>query len=140
MAYINIELANAWTDKDRLNLTTIDANLENQIASQVIQRASQAFDVTFWTDITNTPMLIKSIISMTYVGRSYQSKTLDNISGLDNYGTKLIEDARLLLDAVVKGEIQLFDEEGNPIPIYSTGVISGEPMESEPFFTVAMEF
>ena len=31
MAYINIALANAWTDKDRLNLTTIDADLDGTL-------------------------------------------------------------------------------------------------------------
>lgn len=140
MSYIDVALVNAWTDKDRYNLTTIDGQLESQIAAQVIQRASQAFDTHSWSNSATTPMIIKSIIAMIYVGRSYQAKTLDNINGIDNYGTKLVEDGYRFLEAVVAGELQLFDEDGNLIPIISSGVISGEPLESEPFFSVSMEF
>ena len=140
MAYINIALANAWTDKDRLNLTTIDADLENQIASQVIERASQAFDTSLWQNTATTPTIIKSIIAMMYVGRSGQARTQDNINGVDNYWTKLVEDAMRLLDSVIRGELVLRDDDGEIIPVISAGAISGEPIESEPFFNVLMDF
>ena len=140
MAYIDVQLANAWTDKDRFNLTAIDVNLENQIASQVIERASQAFDTATWENSATTPPIILSIIAMIYTGRYGQSKTQDNISGIDNYWTKLVEDANKILENLIIGEITLRDDDGNIIPIISSGVISGEPLESEPFFSVAMEF
>lgn len=140
MSYIDVTLANAWTDKDRLKLTAIDVYLENQIASQVIQRASRAFDTTDWENAVTTPPIILSIIAMTYAGRYGQSKTQDNISGMDNYWTKLVEDANKILENLIIGEITLRDIDGEIIPINSSGVISGEPIESEPFFSVAMEF
>lgn len=140
MPYIDATLANAWTDGDRLNLTDINVKLENQIAAQVIQRASRAFDTATWENSATTPPIILSIIAMIYTGRYGQSKTQDNISGIDNYWTKLVEDANRILDNLIIGEITLRDDEGNIIPIISSGVISGEPLESEPFFTVAMEF
>ena len=140
MSYIDVTLANAWTDKDRLNLTAIDVNLENQIASQVIERASQAFDTSLWENTATTPTIIKSIIAMMYVGRSGQARTQDNINGVDNYWTKLVEDAMRLLDSVIRGELVLRDEDGEIIPVISAGAISGEPIESEPFFNVLMDF
>ena len=140
MAYIDVALANAWTDKDRFNLTAIDVNLENQIASQVIERASQAFDTSLWQNSATTPTMIKSIIAMMYVGRSGQARTQDNINGVDNYWTKLVEDAMRLLDSVIRGELALRDEDGEIIPVISAGAIYGEPRESEPFFSVLMEF
>lgn len=140
MPYIDATLANAWTDKDRLNLTAIDVNLENQIASQVIQRASRAFDTATWENSATTPPIIRSIIAMIYAGRYGQSKTQDNISGIDNYWTKLVEDANKILENLIIGEITLRDSDGVIIPVVSSGVISGEPIESEPFFSVAMEF
>ena len=140
MSYIDVTLANAWTDKDRLNLTAIDVNLENQIASQVIQRASRAFDTAYWENSATTPPIILSIIAMIYTGRYGQSKTQDNISGIDNYWTKLVEDANKILESLILGEITLVDSDGEIIPVVSSGVISGEPTESEPFFNVAMEF
>ena len=140
MAYIDVALANAWTDKDRFNLTAIDVNLENQIASQVIERASQAFDTSLWQNTATTPTIIKSIIAMMYVGRSGQARTQDNINGVDNYWTKLVEDAMRLLDSVIRGELLLRDDDGVIIPVISAGAISGEPIESEPFFSVLMDF
>ena len=140
MAYIDVALANAWTDKDRFNLTAIDVNLENQIASQVIERASQAFDTSLWENTATTPTIIKSIIAMIYVGRSGQARTQDNINGVDNYWTKLVEDAMRLLDSVIRGELVLRDEDGEIIPVISAGAIYGEPGESEPFFNVLMDF
>ena len=140
MAYIDVALANAWTDKDRFNLTAIDVNLENQIASQVIERASQAFDTSLWVNTDTTPTIIKSIIAMIYVGRSGQARTQDNINGVDNYWTKLVEDAMRLLDSVIRGELVLRDEDGEIIPVISAGAIYGEPVESEPFFNVLMDF
>ena len=140
MAYIDVQLANAWTDKDRFNLTAIDVNLENQIASQVIERASQAFDTSLWVNTGTTPTIIKSIIAMIYVGRSGQARTQDNINGVDNYWTKLVEDAMRLLDSVIRGELVLRDEDGEIIPVISAGAIYGEPGESEPFFNVMMDF
>lgn len=140
MPYIDVKLANAWTDKDRLDLTAIDVNLENQIASQVIQRASRAFDTATWENSATTPPIILSIIAMVYAGRYGQSKTQDNISGIDNYWTKLVEDANKILESLIIGEITLRGSDGVIIPIVSSGVISGEPIESEPFFSVAMEF
>lgn len=140
MPYINTGLVNAWTDRDRFNLIAIDDNLEYQIASQVIERASQVFDTSTWADTATTPKIIISIIAMQYAGRSYQSKTLDNISEMDNYGSKLIDDSNLLLDKIIMGEIGLRDEDGNPIPMISSGVISGEPTEGEPSFSMELEF
>ena len=140
MAYIDVALANAWTDKDRFNLTAIDVNLENQIASQVIERASQAFDTSLWQNTATTPTIIKSIIAMMYVGRSGQARTQDNINGVDNYWTKLVEDAIRLLDSVIRGELVLRDEDVEIIPVISAGAIYGEPVESEPFFNVLMDF
>ena len=77
---------------------------------------------------------------MIYTGRYGQSKTQDNISGIDNYWTKLVEDANKILENLIIGEITLRDIDGVIIPVVSSGVISGEPLESEPFFSVAMEF
>ena len=131
MAYIDVALANAWTDKDRFNLTAIDVNLENQIASQVIERASQAFDTSLWVNTATTPTIIKSIIAMMYVGRSGQARTQDNINGVDNYWTKLVEDAMRLLESVIRGELVLRDEDGETIPVISAGAIYGEPGESD---------
>lgn len=140
MSYITVELANAWTDKGRLNLVTLDEELESQIADQIIGRASQVFDTSLWLDGLTTPKLILSIIAMQYAGRWYQSKTLDNISEIDNYGSKLIRDSNQILDAVILGEIALRDDDGEIIIPISSGVISGEPFEGDPQFSMELEF
>ena len=64
MPYIDVALANAWTDGDRLNLTDINVKLENQIASQVIQRASRAFDTATWE---NSATLVDLVMGQRYM-------------------------------------------------------------------------
>lgn len=138
---LTADLVNAWTDKDRLNLTSLDAELESQIASQVIAQASQAFDTSLWTSANNTPTLIKSVMAMIYAGRMYQNRNIDSVDDLTFYGSKLIQDANALLDNIIGGLIVLKDAvTGVVISMANPSQIIFEPIESEPAFSMEMTF
>ena len=141
MTILTTALVNAWTDKDRLNLTALDLDLESQIASQVIAQASQAFDTSTWVSEATTPTLIKSVMAMMYVGRIYQNRNIDSVDDLTFYGSKLIQDANSLLNNIISGLIVLRDAGGGGGgPGGSPAQISYEPIESDPMFSMEMIF
>ena len=141
MTILTSALVNAWTDKDRLNLTALDSNLESQIASQVIAQASQAFDTSTWVSEATTPTLIKSVMAMMYAGRIYQNRNIDSVDDLTFYGSKLIQDANTLLENIISGLIVLKDAStGVVVPMASPAQISYEPIESDPMFSMEMIF
>ena len=140
MAILTTALVNAWTDKDRLNLTTLDNDLESQIASQVIAQASQAFDTSSWISEATTPMLIKSVMAMMYAGREYQNRNIDAVDDITFYGSKLIQDAEALLNNIISGLIVLKDTTNTVVPMSTSSKISYEPIESNPAFSMEMIF
>lgn len=141
MAILTSELVNAWTDKDRYNLTTLDATLADQIAAQVIGQASQAFDTATWVSSATTPDLIKSVMAMLYVGRVYQARNIDTVDDISFYGSKLILDAEALLENIISGATKITL---NGVVLESIGSANGalifEPTESEPLFYMDMLF
>lgn len=102
MARITPGDANAWTDKAKLNLTALDSELETSVASQVLGRVSQIYDVSGWTDQNSTPELIKSIIAMMYVAWHFQ-RVYSEDTDISNYGILLMDRAEALLDGIVSG-------------------------------------
>lgn len=139
MPLITLEDAKPWST-GRLELDSLDDVLANQVGSQVIARVSPVFETSGWLTPNTTPTLIKSIICMIYVGREYQKHHVTEVSELDYYGTKLIEDANLLIDSLLAGLLFLLDEDGNPILPYKGGMLQFEPVESDPAFSMGLNF
>lgn len=106
MSYITKEGVNAWADGSKLSLTVLDGELETSVASQVLARVSQAYDVSSWTDSSNTPQLIKSVMAMMYMGYYYQ-RVYSEDTQLNNYGIYLIERAEKMLDNIVTGVVDI---------------------------------
>jgi hypothetical protein len=103
MAFIQASDANAWADKSKLNITVLDADLESQTAAEVLGRVSAAYDVSAWTGFSNTPTLVRKIISMLYVGWFYE-RTYSEDEDTSNYGAMLIDSAERLLIGIESGQ------------------------------------
>lgn len=133
MAYINIQEANAWTDKSKLNLETLDVELEKSLASQVLARVSQVYDVSSWVDSNSTPQIIRKIIAMLYVAWHYE-RVYSEDSSTSDYGIMLMDQAEALLNSIADGVIQITD-----IPVIpSPNALAGTPgfQSSEPVFAM----
>lgn len=145
MATITTELVNAWTDKDKLNITSIDVNgLEPQIVAQVLSKLSSKFDVSYWQTTATTPKLVLSVMAMIYAGRTYQETYATDGVDVDSYGTMLIADAESLLNSILDGTSTLSDAGGTiiilPSPNVSSNLSFGFESDwellSEPKFTM----
>lgn len=133
MPYITVAEANAWTDKSKLNLATLDGELEKSVAGQVLAEASQAYDVSSWVDLTNTPSLVRKIIAMMYVAWYFERVYSEDTSTSD-YGIMLMTKADELLKSIVDGTILLTDM---PV-IPSTNAQADTPsfLSTEPVFSM----
>ncbi len=138
--YLTTQSVLAWSNGDKVTwAATVDANLDSQIASQVLAKAARAFDISGWYDSSTTPKLILSIIAMHYVGRKFQEMYGEDSLNSD-YGTALITDANNMLENLIRGDLILLDEDLIPTVSSAVGSISFEPLESDPLFSVKMSF
>lgn len=112
----NIELneANAWTDKTKAFLTELETDLEAAQAAEVLARLSSVYAVSGWTTPANTPALVRKIIAMLYVGWYYQ-RTYSEDEESNSYGLMLIAAAENLLDGLTGSTILLEDVEVSPL-------------------------
>lgn len=114
MAHITEEDAQAWLEETKLEIGSLDAAMESQIASEVLGRISTAgYDVSGWTDSATTPALVKKVISMYYGGWFYD-KVYSETDDTNSYATRLKRAAATLLRGIVEGSIDLVEVEGPP--------------------------
>lgn len=111
MVRILLADAQAWAEATKLNLSALDLNLLNQTEEQIIIKLqSCGIDTTTiatWTDNTNTPTFIKSIIAMYYVAWVYDRQYSEEQSGGNDYAAMLRQHAQMLLDGICSGTVEL---------------------------------
>ena len=110
MANIDIQEAQAWSEKTKLDLgTALDGELEASISSQVISTIAQVYDVSSWVDSSTTPRLVRSIIAMDYVAWWYDRQYSEDAGGGSSYGALLRSRADMLVAGILAGTISLVD-------------------------------
>lgn len=131
MAHIQLQDAQAWLESTKMNLQTLDVNLENQISSEVLGRISDTYnDPTFgvptWTSYANTPQLVKTAIAMIYAGWAYDRQYSEQVigagvpaargggvGGAGTYGSILRDNAELLIQGIISSSILLAEIQPN---------------------------
>lgn len=119
MQHITVEDAQAWADGVKLNIATLDSDLEDSISTQVLAEVSQAYDVSSWTSSTGTPSLIRKIIAMEYVGWYFQ-RVYSEDDEANSYGLQLISEAKSLIAGIVAGTLNLPDAPAGSQQLLST--------------------
>ena len=100
MAHIVLGDVKAWLEKTKLDPSTIEANLETQIATLIKSRLQPVFDTSGWVNDSNTPPLVRTIIAMYYVAAIYdRTYTDENPEDTNTYANVL----RRLADANIAG-------------------------------------
>ncbi len=105
-AHITIAQAKAWADGVKLDVTSLDAELELQESNEVLGELSSAFTVTTWIDATTTPPLVQKIIAMKYVGWLFQ-RIYSEDSDISTYGMLLLAESDKLIDGLVNGSLTI---------------------------------
>lgn len=113
MAHMSVGEVQSWLESTKATLTAIDAPTEAQIAGEVLGRLALTFGdkVPSWIDQTNTPQIVRQIISMFYAGWFYDSRYAEVETGESNtsYGATLRRWALKLLQDVIDGLVVLVE-------------------------------
>lgn len=137
MSNVTLLELNAWNEPTKSALTDIDAELEKQVAATVLSKLSSLHDVASWTDATNTPMAVKTIIAMYYISWHYdKTYAADGDHSTDDYAKRLRDWAGSLLEDLASGETDIPGEDpvetGQPA-FYPTDASSAlEPTSDDP--------
>ena len=107
MARITPDDAQGWGESTKLDLSTLDASLLNQIEAEILGRLSSAYDSTLWVDDLTTPSLVKVIIAKTYVAWFYDRQYSENQDEGNDYAALLRMNAEMLMTGLIDGTIDI---------------------------------
>lgn len=107
MPRILIDDVKAWVESTKLNPTSLDANLLGQLEEEILSRIGSAYDTSGWTDNTNTPNLVKVIISKSYAGWLYDKFYSENQSEPNEYAQMLKANAEMLIMGIIDRTIEI---------------------------------
>lgn len=106
--YITVDEANAYADKNKLIVTSVDIDLETSQAALLFAKLGQVYDVSTWVSDTTTPSLVRKVLAMYYTGWFYL-RTYSEDEDTSTYGQMLIRQADELLAGIVAGTLVLSD-------------------------------
>lgn len=125
MSRIEVEDAQAWAEKTKLPIATLEPNLVSQVEGQVLDRLSGGFDTSTWLDSATTPPIIKSVIAMFYVSWIYDKQYSEDQQQLNDYAMLLRAQAESLMIGIMDGSTAI---PGLPVP--TTGGPAFYPTDS----------
>lgn len=111
MARIEAKDAKGWGEPTKLDLSTLDLYLLDQIETEVLGRLNGVFTTTTWTDNTNTPSLVKVIIAKAYVAWFYDRQYSENQGEANEYALMLRANSEMLITGLIDGTIELPPDE-----------------------------
>jgi hypothetical protein len=143
MTHISAQDAKAWFKGTEVswNLSTDpDAQAhESQIASQVLSRVAQAFDVTSWVDSETTPLLVRSAIAMQLVAWWYD-RAYSTTDDVNPYSANLRAMSERIVLGILNGTMELLDADQPSTQSGLSASIAGELLITEPVFTMGKVF
>lgn len=113
MSHITVAEANAWFESTKLALTSIESELEAQVASSILSRLTAVFDVSAWIDQTSTPKLVRSIIAMYYCSWVYDRAYSDDAKEENDYANLLRRMAEANILGLLSGVIVIPESPDN---------------------------
>lgn len=106
-----------WLESTKLTITSIDQELELSAQSTVFSQVSSRYDTSGWVDVSTTPPLIRSVVSMFIAGwiynRAYSEATQDS----NSWGNYLLSSAALIISGIVNGAVDIPDQDPDLSPL-----------------------
>jgi len=75
VARVTRDECQAWLERTKLTIDTLDSNLLEHLEEEVLDRIAGTLDVSTWTDQVTTPKLIRTIIARCSPGCFYSPST-----------------------------------------------------------------
>lgn len=150
MALITLTEATAWAEQTKMApaLVALDDALLTHLESEVLTTLNAAVDTSSWTTTSNTPQIVKTIISKLYVSWLIDRQYSED-EDLSAYAGRLAANASNLLTGIVSGDIEIIGVPsigtGQP-GFYPTDVSSSQTATSDdpslggPYFSMGAVF
>jgi hypothetical protein len=148
--HITLAEARAWLEPTKLTLSTLDSELEAQVATQVFAQLLGTFDTTTWVNAGSTPKAIRTMISMYYVAWTYDKHYSDDAEN-NAYADKLRRYADIMLAQLIAGTLELEELPDANIGVSSPSFFPNDessarepsdlsPSDGPPSFTMGTRF
>lgn len=136
MARVTQREVQSWLELTKLNIAALNTDLLSQLEEEVLVQLSPVYNVTLWTNETNTPKIVRTIIAKIYASWYIDKIYSENQDEGNDYSARLMANANMLIAGLVAGLIEI---PGEPIPnpgtpgFYPTDASSAlEPTEQDP--------
>src|SRR5687768_9033200 len=118
---ISLEEANGWNERTKLDLAELDADMLDQIETQVLAAlVNSGYDVSTWVDDLTTPKLVRSVIAMLYIAWYYDKVYAEDAGEGNPYAVLLRQAAAAQIAGILDGTFVLEDD-------VLVGVSAGSP-------------
>lgn len=107
MARISLAEAQAWLEPTKLTLDALDEDLLDHLEAEVLSRLEAIFDTSGWTTDSNTPKLVRTIISKFYAAWTYDRQYSEDQLEVNEYATRLMQNAEGVLTGIIDGNITI---------------------------------
>lgn len=134
MVRITASEAQGWGERTKLNLSTLDTDLCQQVEEEVLARIGGVYDTSTWVDAVTTPRLVRVIIAKTYVAWFYDRQYSEDQTSGNDYAAMLRANAELLITGILDGTIDIpgmESESGAVAAFYPNDASSAQQPTSE---------
>lgn len=139
MARVTVSEIQAWLEPTKLTLgplSATDQELLLHLEEEVLVRLTSVYTVTTWTDETNTPKIVRTIISKKFASWVVDKKYSENQEEGNDYAARLDANAEMLLTGLTENIIEIPGETAsnpNTPSFYPTDASSAmEPTRDDP--------
>jgi len=105
MARVTLAEIQGWLEPVKLTLPSIDAELLANLEEETLAKISTVYDVTGWTNSTNTPKLIRTIISKYYASWIMDRFYSENQDEGNDYAKRLCDNADSIVMSILNRTI-----------------------------------
>lgn len=106
MSYVSVKDIQSWLQNTKFDVTSVDSRRETFAVNHIFGKLSQRYDTTIWTDDTDTPSVVLSLISM-WMAASHLRIAASEEDGLVSYADWLDLTVTGTCDSIVSGAVDI---------------------------------
>jgi hypothetical protein len=131
MARVTVPEVQGWLDGAKITISTLDTALVDNIETETLSRLESIYDVSGWTNDTNTPKIIKTVITKYYASWLIDRFYSENQDGGSDYAKRLCDNADMVMTGIIDGQIIVSDVPGGtPVVPESSRTASFYPTDA----------
>ncbi len=107
MAHVTAPGIQAWLQSTKLTIDVVDVDKDSVATNLVFGRVGTLYDTSTWTDASNTPALIQTIMCMLLAAWTYRVSYAEVVEVDNPFATWLETLAEQTIQAILTGSIEV---------------------------------